>query len=78
MVPPHFNSASLFSQTAEAKACSDEFNENLACQKLQFCNDRENLQADNRGSEVSAVNEVDRPQLVVEAGCGYPFYGFLH
>ena len=25
-----------------------------------------NLQADNRGSEASAVNEVDRPQLVVE------------
>jgi hypothetical protein len=24
------------------------------------------LQADNHGSEASAVNEVDRPQLVVE------------
>jgi hypothetical protein len=33
-----------------------------------------NLQADCRGSEASAVNEVDRPQLVVEAGCGCPFY----
>jgi hypothetical protein len=46
--------------------------ENLSCQSLQFCNDWRNLQVDSRGSEASAVNEVDRPQLVVEAGCGCP------
>ena len=43
-----------------------EHHKNLACGTLQICNDWLNLQADNRGSEASAVDEVDRPQLVVE------------
>jgi hypothetical protein len=32
----------------------------------------ETCRFNGRGSEASAVNEVDRPQLVVEASCGCP------
>jgi len=74
LAPPHVNSASLFSQSARANGTLTKFIEDLPCQTLQFCNDWRDLQVNSRGSEAYVVNEVDRPQLVVEAGCGCPFY----